>query len=329
MLTDTFKRKIDYLRLSVTDRCNFRCVYCLPEKTEDYIPSPDILSDEEILHLLSCFVELGFSKVRITGGEPLVRIGVADLIRRISKLNGIKDVAVSTNGFLLNPMARDLYRAGLKRVNVSMDSMDPVKFNQITRYGNLEKVLSGIDAALSSGLSPVKINVVVARGMNEDEISDFVKLTEKNPLHVRFIELMPMGETGFFSKEKWVPIHEILEKAQPLEKLESEDWPLGHGPARYFKRPGSQGTVGIISALSHGFCSTCNRVRLSAQGVLVPCLDDSKGVGLRDLLRQGAGRDVLKKLIYETVERKPEQHHMLERASTESSHPRFMCQIGG
>jgi len=329
MLTDSFNRKIDYLRLSLTDRCNLRCVYCMPKDAASFAPQKEMLSDSEIIKLLVCFAELGISKVRITGGEPLVREGVVALVHGISGIRGIRDISLSTNGMLLGRMAPDLARAGLDRVNISLDSLDAEKFNQITRYGKLKMVLSGIDSALSSGLTPVKLNVVVARGMNDDEIADFAKLTEKMPLHVRFIELMPMGETGFFSREKLVPMNEILQKAQPLEVMGKEDWPRGEGPARYFRRPGARGTIGVISALSCGFCSSCNRMRLSPQGVLVPCLDAAEGTDLKALLRSGASSRELKEAILFTVQQKPERHHMLEKAAVNSTNPRQMCQIGG
>jgi cyclic pyranopterin phosphate synthase len=329
MLADSFNRKIDYLRLSLTDRCNLRCVYCMPRSGTVFAPAPEILTDGEILELTACFAELGISKIRITGGEPLVREGITGLVRGIKDTRGIRDVSLSTNGVLLGPMARDLARAGLDRVNISLDSLDPEKFSRITRHGKLETVLSAIDAALSEGLAPVKLNVVVARGMNDDEIAGFVRLTEERPVHVRFIELMPMGETGFFSKEKWVPMNEILQKARPLEEVKKEDWPRGEGPARYFRRPGARGTVGVISALSCGFCSSCNRMRLSSQGVLVPCLDAAEGTDLKALLRSGASSQELKEAILFTVQHKPERHHMLEKAAADSFNPRQMCQIGG
>ena len=329
MLIDSFNRKIDYLRVSLTDRCNLRCVYCMPQDAASFAPSPEILSDDEILRLLACLAELGIVKIRITGGEPLVRKGIVNLVRGISGIRGIRDISLSTNGMLLDKMALDLARAGLKRVNISLDSLNAEKFNRITRYGKLETVLSGIESALSSGMEPVKLNMVVARGVNDDEIADFVKLTETMPLHVRFIELMPMGETGFFSKEKWVPMNEILQKAQPLEEMSKEDWPRGEGPARYFRRPGARGTIGVISALSCGFCSSCNRMRLSSQGPLVPCLDAAEGTDLKTLLRSGASSRELKEAILSTVRNKPERHHMLEKAVMNSSNPRQMSQIGG
>jgi GTP 3',8-cyclase len=330
-LADGFQRKIDYVRVSLTDRCNLRCVYCLPEHYAGASLPPDILTDDELVRLVSCFAELGFSKIRLTGGEPLTRPGVVGLVERIARIPGVSDVALSTNGVLLAAFARDLARAGLKRLNVSVDSLRPDRFRRITRRGRLNQVMSGVEAAFEAGLSPVKINVVVARGMNEDEIGDFARWTEERPVHVRFIELMPMGETGFFSRDRWVPFDEIWEKAQPLAPLALADWPQGHGPARYFQRPGAQGTVGFISALSCGFCAACNRVRLSARGILVPCLDGEDGVDLRTPARAGAATDELKAMIEDVVRRKPERHFMLERAAqpVPQANPRFMCQIGG
>lgn len=331
MPRDSFNRNIDYLRVSVTDRCNLRCVYCLPESYGAFAPAKDVLGDDELLTLISSFVEVGFSRIRITGGEPLVRSGIVELVRRVAALDGVTDVAMSTNGLLLRRHARALAEAGLKRVNVSLDSLDAEKFHEITRHGEIETVLAGIDAALDAGISPVKLNVVVARGFNESEIGAFARLTETRPVHVRFIELMPMGETGFFSEEKRVPYQEMLEAASPLEPLTRKDWPAGNGPAHYYRRPGAPGTVGFISALSCGFCGECNRVRLSARGVLVPCLDGWKGFPLGEFLRGGAGREEIKREILRTIEEKPERHFMVERASGELHAPsaRTMCSIGG
>lgn len=328
-LVDSFGRVISYLRVSVTDRCNLRCVYCLPASYRPPLLSNEILTDDELVRLAALFAELGVSKIRITGGEPLLRPGILELVRRLADIEGMTDLSLSTNGLRLGGMAQGLAQAGLKRVNISLDSLNPDKFRQITRYGNLEAVLAGMDAALAAGLSPVKLNVVVARGMNEEEIGDFVKLTEDRPLHVRLIELMPMGETGFFSKERWAPLEEMMARAAPLQELPRDAWPLGHGPARYYRRPGALGTVGFVSALSCGFCSACNRLRLTSRGLLVPCLDASDGTDLRTPLRRGAEASQIRRLVLGTIQRKPERHTMLERASSLSPNPRLMCQIGG
>ncbi len=334
--TDPFGRTIDYLRVSVTDHCNLRCVYCLPEFYAVKGPRADLLTDDEMTEILSAFADLGFSKFRLTGGEPLTRPGLSALLAGIKKIPGVRDLSLSTNGVLLPPLLPALARAGLDRLNISLDSLRPERFESITRRRGQGAVLRGIEEALALGLSPVKINVVVARGMNEDEIPDFVRLTEKSPLHVRFIELMPMGETGFFTKDRWVPLEEMMRRAGPLEAVPGEERPLGHGPAQYFRRSGAKGTVGFIHALSCSFCASCNRVRLSARGMLLPCLDGDDGTDLKGPLRDGASRDEIQGLIRSVIARKPERHFMKERTETEGSYveapaatPRFMCQIGG
>jgi len=328
-MRDGFGRTIDYLRLSVTDRCNLRCVYCLPEAAPRFVPGADLLGDDEVVELAGAFARLGVSKIRVTGGEPLVRPGLPALLRRLRALPGIEDLSLSTNGVLLAGLAGELKAAGLDRVNVSLDTLRPERFARIARFGALASVLEGVEAALEAGLAPVKLNVVTAKGMNDDEIEAFVALTDGKPLHVRFIELMPMGETGFFSPERRVPLAEMMAAAGPLEPLPREGSPLGHGPARYYRRPGAAGTVGFISALSCGFCGACNRVRLSSTGTLIPCLDGEDGADLRTPLRAGAGPAELADLIRGAVRGKPESHGMTARAGSPGSGPRLMCQIGG
>ena len=328
-MRDGFNRTIDYLRLSVTDRCNLRCVYCLPETAPRFAPSGDLLSDDEIVELVGAFARLGVSKIRITGGEPLVRPGLPALVNRLSAIPGINDLSLSTNGVLLGGLAGELKAAGLSRVNISLDTLDPVRFANIARFGHLKSVRDGIEAALEAGLAPVKLNVVVARGMNDDEIGAFAALTDTKPLHVRFIELMPMGETGFFRAERRVPLGEMMAAAAPLEPAAADERPLGHGPARYWRRPGAAGTIGFISALSCGFCDSCNRIRLSSSGTLIPCLDGEEGVDLRTPLREGAGPESLMSLIRDAIFAKPESHSMTARLTAHDASPRFMCQIGG
>lgn len=329
MLTDSFARRIDYLRLSVTDRCNLRCLYCLPAGHSDFAPTQDVLTVAEIERLVRVFAAAGVTKVRLTGGEPLVRPDIVELVERLARVPGITDLSLSTNGVLLGALAGPLARAGLRRVNVSLDSLDAQRFHAVTRFGRLDEVRAGLEAALAAGLSPVKVNMVVARGLNDDEVGAFAALTQDAPLHVRFIELMPMGETGFFSKEKWVPLAEILAAAGPLEPLSDAQRPVGHGPARYYRRPGARGTIGVISALSCGFCSTCNRLRLTSSGLLVPCLDGETGIDLRGPLRSGAGDAELRRLLEETVRTKPREHAMAAKAEAAVSNPRVMCAIGG
>jgi len=327
-MRDAYGRKIDYLRLSVTDRCNLRCEYCLPADFKSFSAHGSTLSDDEIVRLIGGFASVGFKAVRITGGEPLVRPGIEGLISRLTRISGIEEVALSTNGILLEEKARALKEAGLSRVNISLDSLKEERFRTITRTGDLSRVLRGIDAALAVGLEPVKLNVVVARGLNDDEISDFVALTVSRPVHVRFIELMPMGETGFFSKDRWIPMPEIERQCDPLIPLSKLDRPEGRGPARVYRRPGALGSIGFISALSCGFCDDCNRVRLSATGKLVACLDGEDGTDLRAFADGERSSDDLEGAIRAAVERKPRNHTMVERISDGAS-PRMMCQIGG
>lgn len=327
MLTDSFGRRVDYLRLSVTDRCGLRCAYCLPAQGASFTPAAELLTDGEIETLTGVFARLGVSAVRVTGGEPLSRPGIAGLIERLARVPGIEDLSLSTNGMGLRRLARDLARAGLKRVNVSVDSLDPERFRTITGFGVLSEALAGVDAALDAGLTPVKINMVVARGLNEDEIGRFAALTRERPLHVRFIELMPMGETGFFSPERRVPLDEMMARAGQLEP--APERPAGRGPARCWRLPGARGTVGFISALSCGFCATCNRMRLTAGGTLLPCLDGEDGTDLKALLRAGAGPEELSREVAEAVRRKPREHAMRDRASSTRPNPRLMCGVGG
>ncbi len=326
MLTDSYRRRIEYLRLSVTDRCNLRCVYCLPAGYSPGANPTEPLSDDEIISLAESFGRLGISKIRVTGGEPLVREGIVDLIGRLSRVPGIEEVFLTTNGILLAPFAKDLAAAGLRRINISLDTLDAAKFKEITRFGRLEQVEAGIEAALAAGLDPLKLNVVAARGMNDDEIGRFADLTQDRAIHVRFIELMPMGDTGFFSKEKWIPLDEIRRAAGELEPLPKDDWPRGVGPARYYRRPGARGTVGFISALSCGFCDSCNRMRLSARGRLFPCLDSTFGVDLREAI----GRpDAIEDSIRRAVAGKPRGHTMTDRIANPGANTRLMCQVGG
>lgn len=328
MLTDSFGRRIDYLRVSVTDRCNLRCSYCLPESFSRFSPPSELLEDDELAELAACFAELGVTSLRLTGGEPLLRRGLAGLVARLARLPGVRDLSLSTNGVLLGRLAAPLAQAGLGRVNVSLDSLDPGTFARLTRFGKLQDVLDGLAAARAAGLSPVKLNVVVVRGVNDGELARFADLTLESALHVRFIELMPMGETGFFTRDRWLPLAQMRERAGPLEPAPDGECPFGRGPASYWRRPGARGTVGFIAAVSCGFCSSCNRMRLTAKGVLVPCLDGEEGVDLRAALR-GGGRAAVREAILRATAVKPEAHAMLARAEAGSAGPRLMCQVGG
>jgi len=326
-LRDSFGRVVDYLRLSVTDRCNLRCVYCLPANGGRFVPSEDLLTDDEIVRLSSVALRVGISKLRVTGGEPLARPGVVELIRRLAALPGLQDLSLSTNGVRLAEMATDLRAAGLRRVNISLDTQKPDRFARVTRWGSFHDVWAGVEAATTAGFDPVKINVVVMKGVNDDEIPEFVALTRDRPLHVRFIELMPIGETGFFGPDRWLPLNDIRARCGPLEPLPADDAPRGFGPAVYHRAPGGRGTVGFISALSCNFCARCNRLRLTSRGRLAPCLASDDGFDLRSLLRTGADDATLARTFVSAAMSKPERHAMdVHSVRVRES---FMCGLGG
>lgn len=324
-LSDSFQRPINYLRVSVTDRCNLRCVYCMPENGVQQIPHDDILTYEEIYTIVRSAAELGINKVRITGGEPLVRLGLPELIRQIAGINVIDDIAITTNGLLLPRYAAELKQAGLKRVNISLDTLKPEKFRQITRLGNVEDVLKGIEAAKSAGLDPVKINMVVMAGINDDELIDFARKTIDQDWHVRFIELMPVSG-GDGSGPKVLTSRDMKKCLDPLGRMEPYKHSVGNGPAKYYRFPGARGTIGFITPISEHFCFSCNRVRLTSDGKLRPCLMSEKEIDLRRPLREGISPDGLKKLIKMAVDSKPLQHSLNDGYKPEG---RPFCQVGG
>jgi cyclic pyranopterin phosphate synthase len=327
-MRDEFARDINYLRISVTDRCNLRCVYCMPPEGVSLAERDTILRNEEFLTIIRAAVRTGIRKIRLTGGEPLVRKGIVDLVREIGSIPAIDDIALTTNGVLLPQFAYPLKKAGLRRVNISLDTLKPERFREITRNGEIGQVWAGIRAAGRAGLKPVKLNVVVIRGFNDDEIMDFVNLTQKLPLHVRFIELMPIGASDHWAADKMITVSEIrsiittggvgLEPAKPV---------AGNGPAKYYRVPGAAGTVGFISAISDHFCGNCNRLRLTSEGQLRPCLQSPVEVDLRTPVRAGCSEDELAALINRTVAAKPEKHTMVTRGWDDNN--RMMSQIGG
>ncbi|MBE3519631.1 MAG: GTP 3',8-cyclase MoaA [Firmicutes bacterium] len=328
-MKDGFGREINYLRVSVTDRCNLRCVYCMPPEGVSLLDHDDILRYEEILAVLAVAKKLGISHVRITGGEPLVRKGLVELVRGIAKM-GFQDVSMTTNGTLLADHAELLKQAGLKRVNVSLDSLRPDRFSSITRTGRVEDALAGIQAAIRSGLRPVKVNVVVMAGWNLDEVADMARLTLNLPLHVRFIEYMPIGPSEGMEELSAVPPGAVMaEISRKLsEKLELCAAPPGAGPAETWKLPGAKGTIGFISALSKPFCHSCNRLRLTADGKLRPCLASDIEVDLREVLRNSKGDSKVRKIeeaFRRAVLSKPRVRQLWNR----ESQARPMCQIGG
>jgi len=321
-MIDQHNRKIDYLRLSITDKCNLRCIYCMPSGGLKLKPHEEILTYEEIELFANCAIEQGISKIRLTGGEPLIRRDVLDLIKGLTSIPGLTDISLTTNGILLADYADALVEAGLKRVNISVDSLDPDVFRRITRNGNLSRVISGLEKTLEVGLEPVKINVVVLRGVNED-IADFVKLTFDYPVHVRFIEYMPFSKE--IGMEKSVSSAELQERISKLGELEQAASPYGAGPARYFKMKGSQGTIGFISPMSEHFCPKCNRLRLTADGRLRTCLFSDEEVDVRKAMRAENPKEKVKELIYQTLLTKPKNHSESRRRDFQ----RRMSQIGG
>ena len=324
-LSDSFQRPINYLRISVTDRCNFRCIYCMPHSGIPLMPHDQVLSYEEIYRVAEAAADIGITKLRLTGGEPLVRLGITDLIKMLASIEKIDDLSLTTNGSLLERYAADLKAVGLKRVNISLDTLNESKFKKITRQGKLETTLRGIVAAQETGLNPVKINVVVMRGVNDDEIIDFARTTIEKKWNVRFIELMPF-QSNKASLQWFMPTSEVSEIVTQLDRLEPVLDTHGNGPAKYFRYPGAEGTIGFISSVTQHICVSCNRLRLTADGRLRPCLLSDKEIVLREPLRQGATREEISRLIEEAVASKPKAHRLADGSTPES---RNMAQIGG
>lgn len=328
MLTDPFGRPITYLRISITDRCNLRCVYCMPARGLESQPHRNLLSAQEIARVVETAAAEGVCRVRITGGEPLVRPDILEIIGRIASIQGIREVSLTTNAILLERLALPLAGAGLKRVNVSLDTLDPDKFRRITRGGDIVRVWAGISAAESAGLLPIKINTVVVRGLNDVELPALAGLSMEHPWHVRFIELMPLGRqqdwgAGFLPvDQRYLSIQEMRIVLQPLGLLPTTA-PAGSGPARTYQIPGAPGTVGFISPLGEHFCASCNRLRLTADGGLRACLLEDTEVQLREALRMS--KNVLPYLQQATA-LKPAGHRLLN-----GHYPvkRRMAQIGG
>ncbi|MFO8101108.1 MAG: GTP 3',8-cyclase MoaA [Dehalococcoidia bacterium] len=323
-ISDSFGRPINYLRISVTDRCNLRCIYCMPLEGIETLPHTEILRYEEIIAVAKAAAGMGINKVRITGGEPLVRAGICNLVEMLAGVPGLDDISITTNGMLLKKYAAKLAHAGLQRVNVSLDSLDPEKFKQITRLGSLAEVLAGIESAHQAGLQPIKINMVTMRGINEDEILDFARKTIKEGWHVRYIEFMPIGQNRD-DENRFISIPEIRERIETLGTLQPGKLD-GNGPARYYRLPGAEGTIGFISPVSEHFCFQCNRLRLTADGKLRPCLLSDEEIDLRGPLRAGASIDELKGLLRQGIDSKPECHNLKLGLTARG---RSMCQIGG
>jgi len=325
MALDSLGRDIRYLRISLTDRCNMRCVYCMPEEMR-FALRDELLTADEILAVARAARDLGFDKIRLTGGEPTVRPELVDIVRGISSL-GFRAISMTTNGLRLDELARPLKEAGLERVNVSVDTLDADKFHRITRWGKLETVLAGIRAAEKVGLTPIKINAVVVRDYNDDDVADLAALTLEHPWQVRFIEMMPFGQVAQFAQEGVVSQQEVIARIEAkLGLLE----PVGDGrldgEARLFRLRGAQAAVGFISTVTNPFCATCSRVRLTADGKLRLCLLRDDEGDLRSLLRNGASFEALRERMRELIFRKPWGHGLPDNVIPLQ---RVMSQIGG
>ncbi|MEN2986357.1 MAG: GTP 3',8-cyclase MoaA [Thermodesulfovibrionaceae bacterium] len=321
-MIDRYNRQINYLRVSVTDRCNLRCIYCMPKSTKKFLPQKEILSYEEILRIISLATKIGINKIRITGGEPLIRKDVVGFIEKASKIREIKDIGLTTNGVLLRKYAKDLKSAGLKRLNISLDSLNRDKYETITGVDALKEVLEGIKEAERLGFDPIKINIVVMKGINDDEIVDFVKWSKKVPYQIRFIEFMPIGENSKWSRDLFMSREEIKKKIERISKLTSVKVDKS-GPAEYFTVENSKGLIGFISPLTTHICQRCNRLRLTADGKLRPCLFSDREIDLKSLIRAGANDSLIREMLVNAVYLKPS-------GISQNAHPlKAMSMIGG
>ena len=311
-LIDKFNRPIEYVRLSVTDRCDLRCFYCIPKGFDDFEEPEHWLSFDEIERVIRAFATLGVQRIRITGGEPLVRKNLPQLAQQLSRIPGIEDLSLSTNAVQLARHAQALHSAKISRINVSLDSLNATRFRDITNGGKLQKVLDGLMVAKQAGFHPIKINMVVMKGVNDDEAEDMVEFCIANDFTLRFIETMPMGETGQQAVSHYIDLQQIKQRLEQRYELIPAVM-SGGGPARYVRIAGTELRIGFITPISQHFCETCNRVRLSADGTLYLCLGQDDKAELRPLLRSGASRDEIKQAIVEAVARKPERHEFREK----------------
>ena len=325
-MLDGYHRNINYLRISVTDRCNFRCVYCMPPQGKVWLKHADILTYEELLRLITVFNREGINRIRLTGGEPLMRKGLVNFIAAIRNLGFIEDLSMTTNASLLPPVAGALKAAGLDRINISLDTINPTNFARITTCGRLEDTLAGIESALEAGLTPVKLNVVLTDALSEKDLAYFTELVYNRPISVRFIEYMPIG-----GREGGGPdvttVRKLLSQAARAS-LDPEEHVRGNGPAKYYRFPKAQGSFGFITPISDHFCNACNRLRLTADGKLRPCLLSDKEIDIKTPLRSGASDEELAELFHAAIREKP-QEHTLCRTSGYPAFERTMSQIGG
>jgi cyclic pyranopterin phosphate synthase len=333
-LQDTFCRNITYLRLSLTDRCNLRCLYCMTEgqSHDDFtkLDHGDLFSYEELIRVVRQAVDLGISKLRLTGGEPLLRRNVMHLVRELAAIEKLRDIRITTNGVLLARYARDLHEAGVRKVNISLDTLRRERFREITGRDYFGEVLEGIDRVLELGFSPVKLNVVVMRGINDDEIPDFARLSMEKNLQVRFIEYMPIGNDTRWREDTFVSADEIIGQVRALGELVPVPVEKADGPARLYRIGSAAGSLGVISPLSHHFCGSCNRLRLTADGKLRPCLLSDDEIDLRRVVRGGGTDEDIRETIRCAVTRKPAGHHFTEKGNGERQDCNgYMSRIGG
>jgi cyclic pyranopterin phosphate synthase len=324
---DGFGRRIEYLRVSVTDKCNLRCVYCMPEEGLPWLQRADILSYEEIAEIVRVMASMGLRRIRLTGGEPLVRRDLARLVGMLRAIPGIEDIALSSNAVLLEEQADQLKSAGLNRVNISLDSLQPERVDAIARRaGSHERIMAGLAAAERAGFAPIKVNAVIMRGRNDDELEAFARLTLERPWHIRFIEVMPVAENLDVSAREFVSALEMLERLRAVADLVPIEGPQGNGPATYFSYANAAGTVGVITPMSHNYCDRCNRMRLTADGQLRPCLFGDLQTNLRDALRRA---EPIEPLVRHTLAIKPERHNLVQGSASGSGGLLALSQVGG
>jgi cyclic pyranopterin phosphate synthase len=328
-LVDGYGRTIDYLRISITDHCNLKCYYCTPFSGRSHLKRSEILTYEEMLNVARAAAAIGITKIRVTGGEPLVRKGVVEFCRMLSKIDGLKSLALTTNGIYLAEMAEPLFKAGVRRINISLDTLRPNRFEKISGYNSLPRVLAGIKRAEDIGMHPIKINTVVMRGINDDEIEDLARLTLDRPYHVRFIELMPTDSSAYGNYESlFIPVEEFMKKIHQIDQVQIEPATDSYGPARLCRLPGAVGKVGFIAPISWHFCGSCNRLRLTADGKIKTCLFSQEEIDIKTALRTGATQKEIISIFRQAVAEKPSGHH-LNAKEHQNACGRAMSAIGG
>ncbi|MCI5160699.1 MAG: GTP 3',8-cyclase MoaA [Candidatus Electrothrix sp. AX5] len=334
-LKDLFSRTVSYLRLSLTDRCNLKCLYCVPEKDRSEcsprLDHNELLSYEELLRVVRVAVSLGISKLRLTGGEPLVRRDIMHFIDQLAKIDNLNDIRITTNGVLLEKFADPLAAAGIKKINISLDTLKPERFERITGKDYFMQVWKGIERAEAAGFSPIKLNTVVMRGINDDELEDFVRMSQETTMQIRFIEFMPIGSSSSWDKKAYMSSDEIMERIGEMGELIPVSKGKADGPATMFRAgQGAKGRIGFISPISHRFCDRCNRLRLTSEGMLRSCLLDDRETDLRSVLRRGGSEQDIQQALVDAVRNKPKGHQMEERLKNqgENCHGR-MSRIGG